>query len=67
MRRTDFSSCATFSMNGIEIGADEQQFRAGILDDIGHLGRRQPEIDRHQHHIGFGGAEPEFEKSRRVF
>ena len=53
--------------NGIEIGADKQQFCARVLDNVGHLLRREPEIDRHQHHIGLGGAEPEIEKIRRVF
>ncbi len=51
----------------IEIGADEQQLGAGIVDHIGDFRRRQPEIDRHQHDIGFGGAEPKIEEGRRVF
>ena len=51
----------------IEIGADEQKLGAGIVDHIGDLRRRQPEIDRHQHDIGFGGAEPQLEEGRRIF
>ena len=50
----------------IEIGADEQNFGAGVVDHIGDLRRRKPEIDRHQHDIGLGGAEPEIEKRRRI-
>ena len=50
----------------IEIGADEQHLRAGIRDHVGYFGRCQPEIDRHQHYIGFRGAEPELEEGRHV-
>jgi len=42
------------------------EFGAGIVDHISDLGRRKPEIDRHQHDVGLGGAEPEIEKGRRI-
>ena len=50
----------------IEIGADEQELGPGVLDHIGDLRRRKAEIDRHQHHVGLGGAEPELEEGRPV-
>ena len=50
----------------IEIGADEQNIGAGIVDHIGDLWRRKPEIDRHQHDVGLGGAEPQIEEGRRI-
>ena len=50
----------------IEVGTDEQQLSAGVLDHISRLGRRQTEIDRHQHHVGLGRAEPQLEKGRHV-
>ena len=67
IRRTDFSSLRHLLDDRIEIGADEQHLGAGVLDHVGHLGRRQTEIDRHQDQIGLGGTEPELEESRRVF
>ena len=51
----------------IEIGAHEQDVGAGIVDHISDFRWRQPEIDRHQHDVGLGGAEPKIEEGRRVF
>ena len=32
-----------------ELGIDEQQAGAGVLDDVLHLVGDEPEVDRHEH------------------
>ena len=66
MRRTDFRFRRDLLDERIEIGADKQEFRTGILDHKGDLGRREAEVHRHQHHVDLGGAEPELEEGRPV-
>ena len=33
----------------LQLGIDHEHLRAGVLDDVAHLGRCEPEVDRHQH------------------
>ena len=47
----------------LELGVDVEHAGAGVLDDVGHLLGREPEVDRHQHpavasHPEEGGVEP---------
>ena len=50
----------------IEIRTDEQQLGLRVVHHEGDLRGSKAEIHRHQHRIGFGGAEPELEKRQAI-
>ena len=49
-----------------EAFADERHLGAGVLEDVGDLGRRQTPVHRDSDRADFGGAEQDFEETIRI-
>ena len=46
---------------GRELLADEEHLGAGVVDDLAHLGRRQPPVHVDQHRVDLRGREGQLE------
>jgi hypothetical protein len=62
----DFSHCLEFAADLLDhrevVLADEQDLGLGVVDDVQHLGRGEPPVDRHDHRVGLGDAEQQLEE-----
>ena len=50
-----------FSMWRVEVGADDEDLGAGVVDDVRDLGRRQPPVHRDGDRVELGERERDFE------